>query len=207
MRCSCSACRLFLRCGSPRTPGRAPMRARVLVTLALAAAAALLALLLVDGAITNPSGFCKRIAFLTGPASADYAEYVRGPAGWWALLGDMFALLRPRLRPGRRGAGGAGRGAWRCARRGAALAVALLPLLAVISFTLCFNFAALRSDARFLLPQAVLACVYIGIAAEVLVFAARPGCAGSGARGGGGGAAGAAPGDGGRCRHAAGPAL
>ena len=41
-----------------------------------------------------------------------------------------------------------------------------LPLLAILSFTLCFNFAALRSDDRFLLPQAVLACVYIGIAAE-----------------------------------------
>src|SRR5262249_28718037 len=37
-----------------------------------------------------------------------------------------------------------------------------------------FNFAALRSDDRFLLPQAVLACVYIGTAAELLVFAAQP---------------------------------
>ena len=43
---------------------------------------------------------------------------------------------------------------------------------AILSFTLCFNFAALRSDDRFLLPQAVLACVYIGIAAEALAFAA-----------------------------------
>jgi hypothetical protein len=51
----------------------------------------------------------------------------------------------------------------------------LLPALAVLSFTLCFNFAALRSDDRFLLPQAVLACVFIGIAAEALAFAARPG--------------------------------
>jgi hypothetical protein len=50
----------------------------------------------------------------------------------------------------------------------------LLPVFALLSFTLCFNFAALRSDDRFLLPQAVLSCVYIGIAAEVLVFAAQP---------------------------------
>jgi hypothetical protein len=58
--------------------------------------------------------------------------------------------------------------------RGAALVAGLLPAFAILSFTLCFNFAALRSDDRFLLPQAVLACIYIGIAAEVAAFAARP---------------------------------
>jgi len=42
-----------------------------------------------------------------------------------------------------------------------------------MSFTICFNFAALRSDDRFLLPQAVLSCVYIGIAAEILAFPSR----------------------------------
>jgi hypothetical protein len=49
-----------------------------------------------------------------------------------------------------------------------------LPALAILSFILCFSFAALRSDDRFLLPQAVLACVYIGIAAEALAFAPKP---------------------------------
>jgi len=58
------------------------------------------------------------------------------------------------------------------ARTNGAFRVAgLLPALAILSFILCFNFAALRSDDRFLLPQAVLACVYIGIAAEALAFA------------------------------------
>jgi hypothetical protein len=133
-----------------------------------AIAVALLLLLLVDGAITNWAGFARRIAFLAGPASGDYAEYIKGPSGWLALLGDMgsyfskaivavalavfgFVLHAGRTRDGIRVAG-------------------LLPALAIVSFTLCFNFAALRSDDRFLLPQAVLACVYIGIAAEALAF-------------------------------------
>jgi hypothetical protein len=57
---------------------------------------------------------------------------------------------------------------WRVAR-GAQRAAGLLPLLAILSFTLCFNFAALRSDVRFLLPQAVLASLYVGIAADRLL--------------------------------------
>jgi hypothetical protein len=48
-----------------------------------------------------------------------------------------------------------------------------LPLLAAISFTVFFNFAALRNDDRFLLPQGVLATFYIGIAADALAFAAQ----------------------------------
>jgi hypothetical protein len=50
----------------------------------------------------------------------------------------------------------------------------LLPALAIVSFTIGFNLIALRSDDRFLLPQAVLACVYIGIAADALAFAPKP---------------------------------
>jgi hypothetical protein len=57
---------------------------------------------------------------------------------------------------------GADRGTW---------IAGLLPALAILSFTICFNLAALRTDARFLLPQAVLACVYIGIAASWLISA------------------------------------
>ncbi len=148
----------------PRANARA-----VALTVLPAAAAALLALLLLDGAITNPSGFARRIAFLTGPASQDYAEYLHGPAGWAALLGDMTRTFT-------RGYGIvalvlAGMGMWLVwLRRNVA---GFLPLLAIISFTLCFNFAALRSDDRFLLPQGVLACVYIGIAVEMIGHA-RP---------------------------------
>ena len=146
----------------------------VLVPLLAAALAATFLLLLVDGAITNPSGFLKRIAFLAGPASGDYAQYIQGPRGWLALLGDMAAYYI-------RGGYGAvavllaGLGLaihWKRSKEGLR-AAGLVPLLAAISFTLCFNFAALRSDDRFLMPQAVMACVYIGIGCEILIFAAH----------------------------------
>ena len=137
---------------------------KIALTLLPAAVVALLVLLLLDGAITNPSGFMKRLAFLTGPASQNYADYWHGPAGWAALLGDMtryytrgYGLIALPL---------VGMGVWLTWRR--RNAAGFLPLLAIISFTLCFNFAALRSDDRFLLPQAVLACVYIGIAVEMI---------------------------------------
>jgi len=146
---------------------------QLLLSLLAYSAAAMVLLLLVDGAITNPSGFLRRIAFLTGPASKDYAEYLAGPVGWLALLGDM----------GRYFLQGAGVVAVPLAflgfalqltrSRGSALAASLLPALAIISFTLCFNFAALRSDDRFLMPQSLLACVYIGIAADALAYAAQ----------------------------------
>lgn len=147
---------------------------KVVLTLLSAVVLALLALLLVDGAITNWSGFARRIAFLAGPASRDYAEYLQGPSGWLALLADMaryfaqgYGLVAAALAV-------LGLALHYARSRGGLLVAGLLPALAIVSFTLCFNFAALRSDDRFLLPQAVLACVYIGIAAEALAFGARP---------------------------------
>jgi len=141
----------------------------ILRSLLPATIMALLLLLLVDGAITNPTGFARRIAFLSGPASSGYAEYLRAPAGWLALLGDMaryfgkgYGILAVIL---------AVFGLGLQARSGGARVAGLLPALAILSFTLCFNFVALRGDDRFVLPQAVLACVYIGIAAENLAFA------------------------------------
>ncbi|HEX4273293.1 MAG TPA: glycosyltransferase family 39 protein, partial [Rhizomicrobium sp.] len=146
---------------------------RIALTLLPAALVSVFLLLLLDGAITNPSGFLHRIAFLAGPASQDYAEYLHGATGWLALLGDM----------GRIYAQGYGVAAMMLAllgivvhirqSRGGARVAGFLPMLAIISFIICFNFAALRSDDRFLLPQSVLACVYIGIAAEMLAFPAR----------------------------------
>ena len=134
----------------PRRHARA-----ILTTLLAAGAVSLFALLLVDGAITNPGGFARRIAFLAGPASQDYAQYVQGPAGWAALLGDMARFFL-------RGYGGAsvlqaalGLSLHLSRFRGEKWVAGLLPALAIISFILCFNFSALRTDHRFLLPQAV----------------------------------------------------
>jgi 4-amino-4-deoxy-L-arabinose transferase-like glycosyltransferase len=142
---------------------------KIALTLLPAAVVALLGVLLLDGAITNPSGFVKRLGFLAGPASQSYAEYWHGPAGWAALLGDMARYYARGY--GFVALGLAGMGVWLAwLRRSVA---GFLPLLAIISFTLCFNFAALRSDDRFLMPQAVLACVYIGIAVEMIGHA-RP---------------------------------
>jgi 4-amino-4-deoxy-L-arabinose transferase-like glycosyltransferase len=149
----------------PRAHGR--QIARILLP---AAAASLFLLLLVDGAVTNPSGFLRRIAFLAGPASQDYAEYLHGPSGWLALLGDMARYFTQGYGLAAVTLAVLGVGVHILRSRGGARVAGLLPLLAIISFTVCFNFAALRSDDRFLLPQAVLSCVYIGIAAEVLAF-------------------------------------
>jgi 4-amino-4-deoxy-L-arabinose transferase-like glycosyltransferase len=145
----------------------------LLVTLALAAIAAIVALLLVDGAITNPGGFLKRVAFLAGPASQDYAEYPHGMAGARVLLGDMFSHYTEGVGAVTFALAVIGAAAFVLRARGALWIAGMLPLLAAISFTLCFNLAALRSDDRFVLPQALMACVYIGIAAA-LVLNARP---------------------------------
>ena len=158
----------FLVDNWPRQEARAVVR-----VLLPAIAVALVLLLLVDGAITNFAGFLKRAAFLAGPASRDYAEYVQGPAGWRALLGDMSATYSHSYGLVAVSLAFLGLVAHVARARASALAAGLLPAFAILSFTLCFNFAALRSDDRFLMPQAVLACVYIGIAAEVLAFAVQ----------------------------------
>jgi 4-amino-4-deoxy-L-arabinose transferase-like glycosyltransferase len=142
-------------------------------TLLPAAVVALLLLLLVDGAITNPGGFLRRLAFLAGPASQDYAEYRHGPSGWLALLGDMGGYFAKSYGIVAMTLAVLGVGVHAARARKGALVGGLLPVFAILSFTLCFNFAALRSDDRFLLPQGVLACVYIGITVEVLAFATQ----------------------------------
>jgi hypothetical protein len=137
-----------------------------------AAVVALLLLLLVDGAITNPHGFVRRLVFLAGPASQDYAEYLHGPAGWLALLGDMMRYYAQGYGVAAMTLAVLGVAACVLRSRAASRAASLLPLFAILSFTICFNFAALRTDDRFLMPQSVLACVYIGFAVEMLAFAA-----------------------------------
>ena len=142
---------------------------RNLTSLALYAVMAIAAILLVDGAVTNSGGFMRRIAFLTGPASGDYAAYTHDMTGRARLLADMtlsftsgvsaLATLLAVL------------GLCRAVRGGRVWA--LVPAFAILSFTIAFNMVALRMDARFLLPQAIFACVYIGIAADWMLGASR----------------------------------
>ena len=157
----------FMADAWPRRHARA-----VFTTLLPAVMVSLLALLLVDGAITNPIGFARRVAFLTGPASQDYAQYVQSPAGWMALLEDMarFFLRGHGVVAVLLAAFGLGLHLSRFRDDKAIWVAGLLPGLAIISFILCFNFSALRTDHRFLLPQALFAAVYIGIAADFLAF-------------------------------------
>ena len=149
---------------------------RVIQPLLFWTVVAILLLLLIDGAITNPGGFARRLAFLTGPASREYATYSQNLAGrldllrdvWtfftqgYAAIASVLALLGLWVHVGR----------WRS--DGAVWVAGLLPLLAIVSFTICFNGIALRTDDRFLLPQAVLAAVYIGVAAEKLMSMPNP---------------------------------
>jgi hypothetical protein len=49
----------------------------------------------------------------------------------------------------------------------------LVPLLCAISFTVTFDFTALRDDHRFFMPQAVLLAIYGGLALERVVLAEK----------------------------------
>ncbi|MDE2133786.1 MAG: glycosyltransferase family 39 protein [Alphaproteobacteria bacterium] len=148
----------------------------VIVTFLLWAGVAVLALLAIDGAIVNPTGFAARIAFLTGQASTDYAQYRDDWTGRLRLLQDMWAYF-PRYYPSAAallGAFGVVLHVIRPRDQRSLFVAGLLPLLAMISFTVAFNFVALRTENRFLLPQSIFIAVYIGVAVDRLVFAPRP---------------------------------
>lgn len=147
----------------------------IIVPLLLWGAVAAIALLAVDGAITNPAGFARRLDFLTGPASRDYAYYQADWRGRFALLKDMWGVF-PRSYPVAALSFGLLGLVFqlRRLRDNRAVAIAgLLPFFAIASFTFAFNFAVLRSEDRFVLPQWLFASVYIGIAADQLAFAAQ----------------------------------
>ena len=149
---------------------------RIAGTLALWAALAVVALLAVDGALVNPTGFEARLAFLAGPASADYAQYQDDWSGRLQLLKDMWAAF-PRSYPYAASVlilFGMAVVVGRTRRQRPLLVAGLLPCLAAVSFTVLFNFVALRSENRFLLPQTVLLAVYAGVAVAELDAAAQP---------------------------------
>jgi hypothetical protein len=142
-------------------------------TLVVTAAVALVALVVVDGALTNPVGFRKRLAFLIGTGSQDHAYYSNDWAGRWQLLRDAASYLEryyPRafVAPLAVGLGVATTRAARDRRRLAALA---LPALIVVSTFVTFNFTARRTEHRFLLAQSLMVAVYVGIGFDALVAA------------------------------------
>jgi hypothetical protein len=147
----------------------------VLMNAGIWCAVALLALLLVDGALTNPQGFSDRISLLSGSASRDYAEYQNNWFGRLYVLKDMWTNA-PRYYPAV-GVLLAGFGVLTHIVRhrgdGARLVAGLLPFLAAVSFTLAFNFVVLRTETRFVLPQSVFIAVYVGLAVDKLISASQ----------------------------------
>ncbi|MBX3262652.1 MAG: hypothetical protein KF782_23430 [Labilithrix sp.] len=147
---------------------------------AIAAGGAVLLFALVDAVVVNPSGFAARVRFLTGSASQDFVEYTRDWSGRLGILVDgarLFhlqypSLFAPLIALGLVHALVTARRTI-AARRGAALVLALLPLFVAASFTVTFNWSSLRTDARFLLPQALVLAVYGGRALDVLAFETR----------------------------------
>jgi hypothetical protein len=130
---------------------------------------AALVLVVVDGALVNPSGFRARLAFLSGTASQDYATYSRDAVGRWLVLVDTARGLTVHYPPV---VAGVLVGVGLCAafgsarRAGGGSIVALVPLTVALSFTIAFNMVARRVEDRFTLPQALALSVYGGLGLE-----------------------------------------
>jgi hypothetical protein len=151
--------------------GTAPLRPGLVRALLLAIGA----FAIVSGALVNPLGFTRRLAYLLGPASQSWAGYPRSLAGIAALVGDAVRATPHFTSWPIAAAAGAG----------VVMAIALswrdrhlrllLPFVAAASFFLLFNLGALRSEDRFLLPEAVLVLPYAGLLLARLwaVIAAR----------------------------------
>jgi hypothetical protein len=136
-----------------------PFRRRLVVN----AAGVALLYGVVSGALVNPHGFRRRVAFLLGPASQTWAGYPRGPHGALLLARDAVQAI-PHFT------------SWPIAvlavlglvvagvtTRGLDRVRVLLPLLAVLSFTWLFTLGARRSEDRFLLPQTVFGLPYAAV--------------------------------------------
>ncbi len=135
----------------------------VLRRWAIGGAAGVALYAVVSGALVNPTGFERRLAFLFGPASESWARYPRGSGGTLALLADAVRMT-PHFTSWPMAA---------AAVAGVALAMASprtdrvrlgVPLVAAVSFTIFFNLAARRTEDRFLLPQSLFLLPYGAVA-------------------------------------------
>jgi hypothetical protein len=146
-------------------------KARVFKEAAIAIGIGVALLAVIDGAVFNPSGFRARVAFLTGPASKDFEILSRDTRGRLLAFADSFLYFRRHYPPvlavfpllglviGFVRARKAGR---------TVLAASLVPLAVAISFSICFNVAALRAEERFTLPQMLMAAVFAGFGLDAL---------------------------------------
>jgi hypothetical protein len=128
--------------------------------------------LVADEVVLNPTGFAARVRFLLGPASQDWTGYSHDVAGKIALLGDIAThttLVYPAI------VGLAGIAGVLVAARAPreTRAAALAPLACALSFVVCINFTAGRTEERFILPEMLALGLYAGIALDFLLAAAR----------------------------------
>lgn len=140
--------------------GRAPQRREMIRATLLAAGLYAVG----SGALVNPSGFRRRLAFLTGPASQSWAAYPPGLRGLDTWIGDVFRELHDFTSWPVALAASAGIAIATFAMKGERRARMLVPVSAAVSFTVLFTLAVRRSEHRFLLPQSVFLAPYAGLA-------------------------------------------
>jgi hypothetical protein len=121
---------------------------------------------LVSGALVNPRGFAKRVAYLVGPASQTWAQYPRNLSGAMALTRDALAELSHLTSWPLAALALLGIAVVLLRRRGLERVRALLPVVAAVSFTALFTLAARRSEERFLLPQSIFVVPYAAVALD-----------------------------------------
>jgi 4-amino-4-deoxy-L-arabinose transferase-like glycosyltransferase len=139
-----------------RPPHRREIAAGALLSIAAYA--------VVSGALVNPTGYRRHLAFTFGPGSQTWSTYPRGWGGALYLARAAFDSV-PRFT------------SWPIALAailGIALAITearglrrarlLLPLSTAVSFTLFLHLLARRTEERFLLPVAMTALPYAALA-------------------------------------------
>ena len=131
----------------------------VLRELAIGGGIALGLLLLIDGAITNPTGFKARLGFLSGSASQDFATYSKDMAGRWAVVVDSVKIFARHYPPVVAIPIAVGLASSARSKKVAAI----VPLALALSFTLCFNMVARRVEERFTLLQNLVLAIFGGI--------------------------------------------
>lgn len=146
-------------------------RGRVAREVAIAAAIGVGLVLLIDGALFNPTGFRRRVAFLTGSASQDFETLSRDARGRALAFVESFLYFRRHYPPivgvlVPIGVAATLASARRLGR--ATLTAALVPLLVAVSFAVCFNMTALRTEERFTLPQMLALAIYVGSGLDFL---------------------------------------
>jgi hypothetical protein len=140
----------------------------ILRELALGTVIAVAVLLVVDGALVNPTGFGDRVRMLLGTNSQDHTFYAKTWSGRIAILiegAQSFGRYYP----------------WAFAplvtyglfvavtrSQGPRRAAAWVPFFFALSFTLAFDVAAGRTEPRFVLPQSLVWGFYAGLGCDAL---------------------------------------